>query len=49
MDERYYPQKGLSVSLMGLQRKVWMDCGGGNRSLPLPKSGVRGYQDIEGI
>ena len=48
-DERYHPQKGISKSLMGLQRNVWTKCGSGNESLHLPKSGVQGYQDRDGI
>ena len=47
--EHYYPQKGLSMSLMGLQMKGWMECGSGNVSLPMPISGFQGYQDRDGI
>ena len=48
-DDHYYQQKDVSTSLMALQRKGWMECESGNWSLPLPKRGVQGYQDRDGI
>ena len=37
-DERYYSQKGVLTSLIGLHRKGWVECGSGNGSLTLPKT-----------